>query len=234
VTIDLLPRGTPPGSRKRAGYHVAVRFPVVLFDLDGTLVDSGAMILASVKHAARTVLGRDVPDEQILAAVGGPGLVEQMRALDESRVDDLVRTYREHNEPLHASLRACDGVEGVLEQLRDEGRRLGVVSAKLAATIQLAFDVLPIAHYFDVVVGSDATDRRKPDPEPILHALELLEAEPTEAAYVGDSPYDVRAAKAAGVHAVAVTWGRIHARERLEAERPDAIVDSCEELLGVL
>src|SRR4029079_19333580 len=84
------------GEPEPAGYHVAVRYPVVLFDLDGTLIDSGAMILASVKHAARTVLGREVPDEQILAAVGGPGLVEQMRALDSERVDDLVRTYREH------------------------------------------------------------------------------------------------------------------------------------------
>jgi pyrophosphatase PpaX len=222
------------GRSKAPGYHVAVRFPVVLFDLDGTLIDSGGMILASVKHAARTVLGREVPDAQILAAVGGPGLVEQMRALDESRVDDLVRTYREHNEPLHASLRACQGAEDVLARLHAEGRRLGIVSAKLATTIQLAFDVLPIARYFDVVVGSDATERRKPDPDPILHALERLGARPEEAAYVGDSPYDVRAAKAAGVHAVAVTWGGIHSRERLERERPDAIVDSCEELLDVL
>jgi len=222
------------GEPEPAGYHVAVRYPVVLFDLDGTLIDSGAMILASVKHAARTVLGREVPDEQILAAVGGPGLVEQMRSLDSDRVDDLVRTYREHNEPLHTELRACPGIEDVLVRLHEEGRRLGVVTAKRRATIQLAFDVLPIAHYFDVVVGSDATNRRKPDPDPLLHALELLDAEPDEAAYVGDSPYDVRAAKAAGVHAVAVTWGGIHSRERLEAEQPGAIVDSCEELLGVL
>jgi pyrophosphatase PpaX len=211
-----------------------MRFPVVLFDLDGTLIDSGAMILASFKHAARTVLGRDVPDERILAAVGGPGLVEQMRALDASRVDDLVRTYREHNEPLHAELRACPGIEDVLIRLREEGRRLGVVTAKRAATIQLAFDVLPIAHYFDAVVGSDDTDRHKPNPDPILRALELLDARPEEAAYVGDSPFDVRAAKAAGVHAIAVTWGGIHARERLAAERPDALVDTCEELLGHL
>src|SRR5213593_2522194 len=125
-----------------------MRFPVVLFDLDGTLIDSGGMILASFKHAARTVLGREVPDERILAAVGGPGLLEQMRALDASRVDELVRTYREHNE----QLRACPGIEDVLIRLHEEGRRLGVVTAKRRATTQLAFDVLPIAHYFDAVV----------------------------------------------------------------------------------
>ena len=216
------------------GYHGLMRFPVVLFDLDGTLIDSGGMILASFKHAARTVLGREVPDERILAAVGGPGLLEQMRALDASRVDELVRTYREHNEPLHAELRACPGIEDVLARLSEQGRRLGVVTAKRRATIQLAFDVLPIAQYFDAIVGSDETQRHKPHPDPILRALELLGAQPHEAAYVGDSPFDVRAAKAAGVYAIAVTWGGIHKRERVAEEAPDAIVDSCEELLGVL
>jgi pyrophosphatase PpaX len=211
-----------------------MRFPVVLFDLDGTLIDSGAMILASFKHAARTVLGQEVPDERILAAVGGPGLIEQMRALDESRVDELVRTYREHNEPLHTELRACSGIEDVLVRLQEEGRRLGVVTAKRRPTIQLAFDVLPIAHFFDAVVGSDETERLKPHPDPILRALELLDARPGDAAYVGDSPFDIRAAKAAGVYAIAVTWGGIHATERLAAEEPDAMVDTCEELLGHL
>jgi pyrophosphatase PpaX len=211
-----------------------MRFPVVLFDLDGTLIDSGPMILASFKHAARVVLGREVPDEWILAAVGGPGLHEQMRALDATRVDELERTYREHNAPLHADLRACTGIEDVLERLHAEGRRLGVVTAKRRATIQLAFDVLPIAGYFEVVVGSDDTERHKPHPDPILCALELLGARPEEAAYVGDSPFDVKSAKAAGVYAIAVTWGGIHATDRLRAEEPDALVDSCEELLGHL
>ena len=67
-----------------------MRFPVVLFDLDGTLIDSGAIILASMRHATRTVLEREIPDEELMAAVGGAGLVEQMRLLDEERVDELV------------------------------------------------------------------------------------------------------------------------------------------------
>ncbi|HSO01715.1 MAG TPA: HAD-IA family hydrolase, partial [Gaiellaceae bacterium] len=91
-----------------------------------------------------------------------------------------------------------------------------------------------IEHLFDVVVGSDDTERHKPDPAPIVHALELLGASPDDAVYVGDSPFDIRAAKAAGVHAVAVTWGGIHPRERLEGEGPDAVVDTAEELLAAL
>jgi pyrophosphatase PpaX len=123
----------------------------------------------------------------------------------------------------------------VLGKLHSEGRRLGIVTAKRQVTVQLAFEVLPgLKRYFDVVVGSDDTDRHKPDPEPILLALERLGVEPEAAAYVGDSPFDIRAAKAAGVAAIGVTWGGIHSAERLRAEEPDALVDDAEELLGVL
>ena len=212
----------------------SVRYPVVLFDLDGTLIDSGAMILASFRYATRAVLQREIPDEQLVASVGGKTLHDQMRALDPDRVDELVHSYREHNEPLHAELECCEGILPLLDALRPQGRRLGVVTAKRHLTIQLAFDKLGIGPYFDVVIGSDDTERHKPAPDPILKALELLDARPSDAAYVGDSPFDVRAAKAAGVYAVAVAWGQIHPVERLRAEEPDAYVESTEELLAVL
>jgi len=212
-----------------------VRFPVCLFDLDGTLIDSGPMILASMRHAARTVLGRDVPEEVLAAAIGGPGLVAQMRALDPDRIDDLVATYRRHNEPLHEELEAFWEVVEVLPRLRAEGRRLGIVTAKRRETVQLAFDRLPgLESSFEVVIGSEDTERHKPDPDPILEALARLDAAPGDAAYIGDSPFDVRAAKSAGVFAVAVAWGGIHGEEALERERPDALVRHAEEFLGVL
>jgi pyrophosphatase PpaX len=211
-----------------------VRYETVLFDLDGTVIDSGGMILASFKHAARTVLGLDVPDERILAAVGGPGLLEQMRALDGDRVDELVSTYREHNEPLHADLQPCAGMLELLHELDEEARALGIVTAKRRATVDLAFAVLPLEPYFDVVVTSDDTERHKPHPDPILKGIELAEADPAKTAYVGDSPFDVRAAKAAGVAAIAVTWGNIHSAEVLRAEGPDELVSTTRELYGVL
>jgi pyrophosphatase PpaX len=211
-----------------------MRYPVVLFDLDGTLLDSGAMILASLRHATQTVLRREIPDHELLAPVGGSGLREQMRALDPDRAEDLVTVYREHNEALHDNLVACDGVVPVLARLHAEGRKLGVVTAKRHATVALAGHALPFLDDLDVIVAWDDTVRHKPHPDPILTALDRLDATPAEAAYVGDSPYDLAAARAANVVAVAVTWGRIHSRELLAAEKPDAIVDTAEELLGVL
>ena len=212
----------------------AMRFRTVLFDLDGTVIDSGAIILASFRHATRTVLAREIPDAELAARVGGSNLYEQMRAIDPGRVEELVEAYRTHNEPLHAGLRSCGGVEPVLETLRRQGRTLGIVTAKRRATVALAFAVLPLEPLFDVVVTAEDTERHKPDPEPVLAALERLGVAPDDAAYVGDSPFDVRAAKGAGAFAIAVTWGRIHARARLEAEEPDAIVTCAEELLDVL
>ncbi|HKU58060.1 MAG TPA: HAD-IA family hydrolase [Gaiellaceae bacterium] len=209
-----------------------MRFPVVLFDLDGTVVDSGGIILASMRHATRTVLAREYTDAELLANVGGPGLEAQFRALDEGRVDELVSVYRAHNEPLHDTLEACAGMENLLATLKHQGRRLGVVTAKRRTTVELAFARIPLAHNFDTLIGGDETLHHKPHPEPLLLALDRLAASPDEAAYVGDSPYDMQAAKAAGMYAIGVTWGRIHDRAALADA--DVIVDSAEELLAAL
>ena len=209
-----------------------MRFPVVLFDLDGTLVDSAGIILASFNHTTETVLQRRFPDDVILAQVGGGNLEQQMALFGPDRIDELVRVYRAHNNPLYPTLRCFDGIAAALATLKREGRRLGVVSAKRRETIDLAFDGAAIGGFFDVVVGSDETERHKPDPEPILLGLERLGVGPADAAYVGDSPFDMRAARGAGVHAVGVTWGRIHDREALAAA--DVVVDTPAELLAAL
>jgi pyrophosphatase PpaX len=209
-----------------------VRYPNVLFDLDGTLIDSGAIILASFRHATRTVLAREIPDAELAALVGGSNIHDQMRAIDADRVDELVRVYREHNEPLHDELEAFEGIELVLAELKRQGRRLGIVTAKRRKTVDLAFAVLPLERHFDAVVTSDMTERHKPDPEPVLTAIELLGATPETTAFVGDSPFDVGAGKAAGVFTVAVAWGNIHPAENLD--EADVLVESPRELLGVL
>jgi pyrophosphatase PpaX len=211
-----------------------MRFGTVLFDLDGTLIDSGGMILASFRHATRAVLEREVPDAELLAHVGSTHLHEQMQRIDAERAGELVRAYREHNTPLHARLQACTGMLAVLERLEEEGRRLGIVTAKRHATVRLAFDVCPLERFFSTVVAAEDTARHKPHPDPVRLALERLGSRPEDAAYVGDAPFDVQSAKSAGVYSIAVGWGGIHQHERIQAASPDAFVETAEELLGVL
>ena len=211
-----------------------VRYPIVLFDLDGTLVDSGAMILSSFRHATRTVLEREIPDEELAALVGGMNIREQMQSLAPDRVEELVRVYRAHNEPLHADLQAFPGVEDLLGDLSSQGRKLGIVTAKRRRTVDLAFAVLPIERFFDVVVTSGDTQRHKPHPDPVLLALERLNANGERAAFVGDSPFDIGAGKAAGTFTVGVSWGGLHPEERLVEAGADVVVHKPEDLLDVL
>jgi pyrophosphatase PpaX len=212
-----------------------MRTPVVLFDLDGTLIDSGPIIMASMRHASIAVLGREPDEEKVRAAIGGPGLVAQMRDLDAARVDELVDAYRAHNEPLHDTLETFPGIPELLRTLLDRGHRLGIVTAKRVATVRLAYARFPVLEdAMEVLVGAEDTERHKPAPDPVLEALARLGAAPADAAYVGDSPFDIRAGKAAGVRAIGVGWGGIHPAERLAQEGPDALVATPEELLAIL
>lgn len=206
-------------------------FDTVLLDLDGTVIDSVALIRESHRHAVRTVLGVEWDDQRLVANVGRP-LPQQMAAFDPDHADELLRVYREWN---HANTAALllpyDEIEDVLRALRAAGRRLGIVTSKSRATVQLAWDVLPgLGELFDVQITSDDTERHKPDPAPVLAGLAALGADAERACYVGDAPFDIAAGRGAGVSTIAVTWG-FFARDALEAQAPDAVVETPAALL---
>ena len=158
-----------------------------------------------------------------------------MRDLDPDRVDELIEVYRAHNEPLHATLEAFDGIHELMLELRRRGHQLSIVTAKRVATVELAFARLPfLRELTDVLVGAEDTERHKPDPDPVIEALRRLGGSADEAVYVGDSPFDIQAGNAAGAFSIAVGWGGIHPDERLLAENPNALVQHPEEILGLV
>jgi len=106
------------------------------------------------------------------------------------------------------------------------------VTAKRRTTVDLAFDRIPIEHLFETVVGGDETTEHKPHPAPLLLALERLGASPDDAAYVGDSPFDMQAAKAGGLRAIGVSWGGIHEAEKLTDA--DVVIHHARELLQLV
>jgi pyrophosphatase PpaX len=208
-------------------------YRAAVFDLDGTVVDSVELIIVSFQHAIREVLGREASREESIANVGRP-LREQMAMLSPEHADELVAVYREFNHREHdRMLTLYDGILNLLHTLQVGGVKLGLVTSKSRYTTQMAFDLTGIESYFDEAICADESPRNKPSPDPILLCLERLAVPPSEAAYIGDSPSDIQAALAAGVHAIGVTWG-VFSEEALVAERPDMLVHSIPELAGVL
>ncbi len=205
----------------------------VLFDLDGTLIDTVALILSSFRHATRAVLGEELPDEVLLANVGMP-LAQQMRVMSPEHADELLRTYREHNSTHHDDMvREYPGTEEVLEELLGAGYVLGVVTSKGTAMTTRGLERFGLGRYFSAVVTADDVGAHKPDPTPVNRAAELLGLVAESCAYVGDSPHDMSSALAAGAIAIAALWGAFPP-EQVLAPGPDFALSSIRELPGLL
>ena len=203
----------------------------ILFDNDGTLVDTHDLILASFHHAVRTVLGRDFPDSVLMAKVGIP-LDDQMRDYsdDPATQAELSRVYREHNHAHHdQEIALFPGVGEGLARLDASGMAMGVVTAKRHELAWHGLDILGAAVHLRCLVGCDDCATSKPDPAPVLMACELLDLAPAECLYVGDSPYDIQAGNAAGCPTVAVLWG-MFGEDVLRAEDPTHVIRSFDEL----
>ena len=207
----------------------------VLFDLDGTLLDTERLILVSFRHAVETVLGKSIPDERLMAKVGQPLTVQMWDFTDDQAVhDELLGTYRAYNERVHDDLiRIFPGVADVLAELRGRGLDLGVVTSKRHETALRGLAVFGLDRSFDFLIGSDDWPTHKPDPGPVAHGCDLLGLRPEECLYVGDSPFDIQAGNGAGCTTVAALWG-MFPEAVLEAERPDYVCRTIDELLKLL
>ncbi|MCL1846469.1 MAG: HAD-IA family hydrolase [Coriobacteriia bacterium] len=189
----------------------------ILFDLDGTLIDTKELILTSFRRAAEDVLGAAFPDERVQALIGIP-LIEQARALAPDHVDGLMAAYRTRNLELHDELiHYFEGTREMLEAFAEEGRRMAVVTSKRNQPAQEGLASFDLQGYFEFVSGLEETDKHKPDPEPLLVAAARMGVPIQDCVYVGDSPYDMRAALAAGSAAVAALWGMYTREELLDA-----------------
>ncbi|HVB11090.1 MAG TPA: HAD-IA family hydrolase [Bacillota bacterium] len=186
----------------------------VLFDLDGTLLDTGPLILASFRHALGS--GLDV-ERDILPHFGEP-LRDTLRRLQPDRVEELVSTYRAFNLEHHDEMvRAFPGAGAALAALRSAGIARAVVTSKMHATAERGLRVCGLDHLVEAVVGLDDVAVVKPDPAPLLRALDELGCTPAEAAMVGDTPADMGAAVAAGCWAIAVGWSTFSGERLREA-----------------
>lgn len=195
----------------------------LLFDADGTLLDTYGIILTSMRHTVNGIAGGNYGDDELMARVGTP-LLDQMLHFangDEDRAQELVDLYRKHNDGIHdENIRPFPDTKEALGMLSDAGFRMGVVTSKRHFMADRGLRMSGIAQYFDVLVASDDWPEHKPEPGPVLRGCELLGIPPEECAYIGDSPFDIQAGNSAGCFTVAALWGMFPAGE-LEACSPD-------------
>ena len=207
----------------------------MLFDLDGTLVDTIELLLGSMRHAFTTCAIPAPTDAQWIAGIGTP-LRTQLGEFctSEAQIEALVAAYRAWQGEHHDRLtRTYTGIDDLLARLHAAGHPVGLVTSKADSLAVKALEWVGIARFVDTVVGADSVTRHKPHPEPVHEALRRLGRAPGEAFFVGDSPHDVRSGNAAGVRTVGVLWGPF-TRETLERAEAWRIVETVEELERLL
>ena len=203
----------------------------LLFDLDGTLVESIELIVRSARHAFTGFEGRAPSDDEWRAGIGRP-LLTMIRefAPDEAEVQRVAARYREYQLEHHDRLvHAYDGIVPLITELADAGHPMALVTSKVDWLATHALAHVGLGSAIPVVVGCDSCTRHKPHPEPVERALALLETSAENALFVGDSPHDVEAGRAAGVHTIGVTWGAF-TRAEMDASGADVVVDDVEGL----
>lgn len=200
----------------------------VLFDFDGTLIDTNKLIFDSYRYAFRMVLKREIDDTEILTIYGRP-LRESLLEYGEPG-DMLYKVYREYNETRHDDLAqafpgACNGVK----RIKNMGIKTGIVTSKRLELVQRGIDLIGLSGFFDVIVTPEDTAKTKPHPEPVLLGCQKLGVLPEETIYVGDSLFDLEAGKGAGTRLCAVSY-TLTPLEKILAYKPAFFVDSIVQL----
>jgi len=204
----------------------------VLFDLDGTLVDSLPLILKTFRTTLNQ-MNLNFSDEEIMKTVGLP-LRDICTQFAGNRGEELFQRYLDYQNAIHDDyLQEYPGTTGMLQKIQEKGYLPGIVTSKRRVMAQRGIKLTGLDSFIKVLVALEDAPRAKPEAEPVLKALEKLKVTPANAIYVGDSPFDIRCGKKAGVKTLGVTWG-ISNREVLVKEEPDSIIDNWHQLLSFL
>ncbi len=215
----------------QVGQSVNERIALVIFDWDGTVVDSTPTITQAIREACRDI-GLSVPAEQDASYVIGLGLQDALSRvapnLSSAQQAALTERFRYHYLSRDQSLRPFPGMTSLFEGLRQAGLPLAVATGKSRVGLERAFDATQTRHYFDTSRCADESDP-KPQPTMVLEICEELGISPSASLVVGDTTHDIGMAHSAGARAVAVTYGA-HPVETLMRAEPMHTVHSVNEL----
>ena len=205
----------------------------LLFDFDGTLLNTNDLIIQTFIEVLEEKFPGQYKKEDCLRFIG-PSLKETFAELTPGEEDLMIAKYREWNGAHHDELvTEYDGVVSTLEILKAQGIRLAIVSTKQLKSIERGLQILGATHLFETVVGSDDVTNVKPNPEPILLAIERLGVTKEETLMIGDNSHDIEGGKNAGVKTAGVAWS-IKGQEYLKQFNPDYILQHMTDLLTIV
>ncbi|WP_153731871.1 pyrophosphatase PpaX [Sporosarcina obsidiansis] len=205
----------------------------LLFDFDGTLADTNELIIATFQHVLEQHFPGRFQREDILPFIG-PSLHDTFSSIAPELTEQLITEYRVWNQANHDVLvNEFDGVADTLRQLHERGVKMAVVSTKKRDMVERGMRLIGIDPYFEVVIGLDDVTNAKPDPEPLMLALERLNSTPAEALMVGDNFHDILGGQNAGVRTAGVAWA-LKGEDYLQTFKPDFMLHHISDLFALL
>ena len=209
------------------------KITTLLFDLDGTLINTNELIIASFLHTLNHYYPNQYTREDVYEFIG-PSLLETFSGLDLERAEEMIEHYREHNHLHHDLLvEEYEGVYETIQELKERNYKVGIVTTKMRKAVQRGLLKGRLDSFFDVVVTLDDVKNPKPDPEPIELALKLIGSSAEETIMVGDNSHDILAGKNAGTKTAGVAWA-LKGREYLEQYGPDYMLENMRDLLSIV
>jgi pyrophosphatase PpaX len=209
------------------------KITTLLFDLDGTLIDTNELIITTYLHTLEKYFPSTYSREDVLPFLG-PTLHEAFGSIDADRVEELITEYRAFNIAKHDELvKGFPNVTETIQTLKERGYKLGIVTTKRLDVTLKGLRLMNLEQYFEVIVAYEHVTKTKPDPEPIYKALEQLGSTASEAMMVGDNYHDILAGKNAGTLTAGVAWS-IKGREYVASYEPDYMLEDMKDLLTVL
>lgn len=211
-----------------------MKYKTLLFDLDGTIIDTNELIINSFIYTLENYYPGKYTREDIIPHMGRP-LIDQIKHFgEEELVEEMIEMYREHNIRTHDDMiREFPYVKEVLTELHQLGASLGVVTTKMDVTTKMGLELFGLDKLMSTIVTYGDTELHKPAPEPILLAMERLNADPETTLMVGDSQYDIEAAQNAGITSIGVSWS-VKGEEFLMAYNPDYIIRDMRDLIPIV
>lgn len=212
------------------------KITTILFDFDGTIMNTNEVVIKSWQHTFRTVEGKERPVESIVSTFGEPLVKTMARLLPQISVEEGVRIYRsfllEHYDEM---IHPFPGMVDLICKLKERGYKTGLVTSRVGDTAVQGLEQFGLLHHMDCLVTCEDTDKHKPDPEPIRIALRKLGSEPAEAIMLGDTMYDILCARNAGVRSVLVGWQMAVSEEEIKGPNgPDYIIKKPDDLFDIL